>query len=62
MPIILDINLCPRNHECPLVAICPVEAISQQEDGLPIFDADICIECGVCVQECGKGAVSLQDE
>jgi Fe-S-cluster-containing hydrogenase component 2 len=48
---------CPQNHRCPLLVICPVGAISQQGNGLPVIDNDKCIECGKCTRSCGMGAV-----
>lgn len=57
MPLIIDKNYCPQNHHCPLLTICPVGAISQEGYGLPVIDADKCIDCGKCVKKCGKQAV-----
>jgi Fe-S-cluster-containing hydrogenase component 2 len=48
---------CPQNHPCPLVAQCPVGAISQTGFRAPVIDAEKCIECGVCAVSCGYGAV-----
>ena len=60
----LSVNsaLCPQNHKCPLVAACPVEAISQNGFGLPQIDADTCIECGYCSTHCPKQAVGYWNE
>lgn len=55
---IIDPELCPRNHRCPLLELCPVEAIAQEGFGLPVIDPDRCIGCGTCVAQCRKGAVS----
>jgi Na+-translocating ferredoxin:NAD+ oxidoreductase RNF subunit RnfB len=38
---------------------CPFEAISMDERGLPVVDAAVCTGCGVCVQECPRGRLSL---
>lgn len=48
----LDRNICPHDHLCPLIKICPVGAISQDADGYPVIDHDLCIECGKCVRTC----------
>ncbi len=57
MALKIDVNLCPQDHQCPMVSQCPVEAISQEGFALPIIDTDICIECGHCAEICGKSAV-----
>ena len=48
----VDRKLCPHDHVCPLIRICPVGAITQGDDGYPIVDHDKCIECGKCVRSC----------
>lgn len=53
----VDKNLCPHNHACPLVGICPVGAITQNSDGFPEVDHDICIECQACVESCRMNAM-----
>ena len=55
--LVIDAHACPQNHRCPLVNICPVQAISQQGYGLPVTDNDLCIECGKCSRSCPMGAV-----
>ncbi len=59
MSLVIDKNRCPQNHSCPLVKICPVGAISQNGFDLPVIDAQKCVECGECVEFCGKRAVSI---
>ena len=49
--------LCPQNHRCPMIAICPAGAISQKGNALPAIDPEKCIECGKCVKHCGRQAV-----
>ena len=54
----IDENKCPANHRCPLVTICPVDAIVQKDfNSLPIIDNDKCIECEDCVTSCPMKAV-----
>ncbi len=53
---------CPQNHRCPLVAACPVGAITQEGFGLPHIDNDTCIECGYCSAHCPKQAVRHWNE
>jgi len=55
--LVIDAYTCPQNHRCPLVNICPVQAISQQGYGLPVIDNDLCIACGKCSRSCPMGAV-----
>lgn len=55
--LVIDKNLCPQNHKCPMISQCPVGAISQDGFGLPVIDHEKCIECGKCVRICGMGAV-----
>ncbi len=53
----LDKNICPHNHICPLIKVCPVGAISQNSEGFPVVDHSLCIECGKCVRNCPKRAM-----
>lgn len=55
--IIVDRNLCPHDHVCPLIKICPKDAISQTADGYPVIDYALCVECGKCVAKCPKKAM-----
>ena len=58
MALKIDPRICPQNHRCPLLSICPQEAISQiGYDGLPVIDASKCTECEECVKQCALGAV-----
>lgn len=61
MGVRIDPELCPQNHRCPMIGICPVGAISQEEISLPVVDAEVCISCGQCVDNCGKGALALEE-
>ena len=55
--IAVDKSICPHNHICPLIKVCPVEAISQDAEGFPVIDYDLCIECEACVAACPMGAM-----
>ena len=55
--ITVDRAICPHDHVCPLIKLCPVGAISQGEDGYPIVDHEKCIECGKCVLKCPMKAM-----
>lgn len=61
MAIVIDKNVCPQTHKCPLVNICPVGAISQEGFSLPVVDHEKCIQCGACVDGCGMNAVYLNE-
>ena len=57
----LKADLCVKNHMCPIINICPVNAISQESKiSAPIIDKDKCINCGKCVKYCPYGAFSLK--
>ena len=49
MALVIDPLLCPQNHRCPMIPICPAGAISQKGNALPEIDPEKCIECGKCV-------------
>ncbi len=57
MALTIDPGLCPQNHRCPLIQICPVGAISQEGFSLPKIDPGLCIECGKCMKHCGRQAI-----
>jgi len=57
--IIVDKNLCPQNHRCPAIKVCPVNAISQTDFELPVIDITICIECKKCINFCPMRAIQL---
>jgi ferredoxin len=57
MSLTVDKRLCPQNHRCPMLRICPSEAISQDGYGLPVIDESKCTECGKCTKYCPTRAV-----
>ncbi len=40
-------------------AVCPFDAITMSENGLPIIDPEKCTACGKCVTECPKNIILL---
>ncbi len=50
--IVIRKELCPQNHPCPMVKVCPVGAISQVKYEAPTVDDDKCIGCCKCVARC----------
>lgn len=55
--IVIDKDLCPQNHACPSVKVCPVDAITQDGFNLPLVDPEKCIKCKKCVSFCPKKAI-----
>jgi tRNA threonylcarbamoyladenosine biosynthesis protein TsaE len=48
---------CPQDHQCPAIAVCPKGAISQSDiNALPRVDDKLCVQCGLCMKFCPKGA------
>jgi ferredoxin len=61
MAIKIDPEKCPQNHVCPLIKTCPMQAISQIDNGLPAIDPELCVECGICVEKCRMKAVFFEE-
>lgn len=57
MAITVDKELCPQNHPCPSVRVCPVGALVQNGFDAPLVNADVCIVCKKCVRYCPMGAI-----
>jgi RnfABCDGE-type electron transport complex B subunit len=55
------------DKECPFgclglgscIKICPVDAITYDQDGCVWVDKDICISCGKCVDICPTGVIKM---
>jgi len=41
------------------VSVCPFEAITMGDDGLPRVDPEKCVACGKCVAACPRGIIAL---
>ena len=50
--IIIRPELCPQNHPCPTISICPTGAISQKAFAAPTIDNEKCICCCKCARAC----------
>jgi Fe-S-cluster-containing hydrogenase component 2 len=37
--------------------VCPVNAITQNNEGYPVVDYNLCIECGKCLKYCPMKAM-----
>ena len=60
MNISVNKSLCPQNHKCPAVKVCPVYAIKQEGFDLPVIDQDLCINCGKCISFCPMKAIEFK--
>lgn len=58
MKVEVNKSKCPHNHICPLIRECPVNAITQNNEGYPVVDYNLCIECGKCLKYCPMKAMT----
>jgi Fe-S-cluster-containing hydrogenase component 2 len=59
--ISINKDLCVKNHRCPAVSFCPVNAIKQNSlTEAPSIDSDKCIKCGKCITFCSYNAFSYK--
>lgn len=56
------VNVCLQCEEAPCVASCPVDAISRNNDYTINIDQELCTLCGVCVEACLYGGISLDEQ
>lgn len=47
---------CMHCTDAPCIAVCPVECIYQNDNGVVLHDKNICIGCGYCFYACPFGA------
>ncbi len=47
---------CMHCADAPCIAVCPVKAIYQREDGIVLVNKETCIGCGYCFMACPFGA------
>ncbi len=57
MSLFISDRFCPQNHRCPIIRVCPQQAIIQDGYGLPVIDKTKCTECGKCIKYCPMRAV-----
>jgi len=55
-PITLDSELCSRCYIC--YSVCPFEAISLNQDKVPVIDMEKCMVCGICASVCPSGVIT----
>ena len=50
---------CMHCDKPPCIDSCPVDAISKRNDGVVIYDENLCIGCGKCIEVCPFGAPQM---
>lgn len=55
-------RLCNHCDNPPCVAVCPVQATYQREDGIVMVDNSRCVACAYCVQACPYDARFINEE
>ncbi|MDD3393757.1 MAG: 4Fe-4S ferredoxin [Clostridia bacterium] len=59
----INLNRCPQNHACPSMRVCPVKALTQENNfSAPIIHEDLCIGCGKCAKACPRKALYMVEE
>ncbi len=56
MPVTVDKDVCIGCGAC--VGVCPVTALSLDENGKSQCDEATCIDCHTCIGTCPVGAIS----
>ena len=52
-------EICPQNHRCPAIRVCPIGALEQINYNAPTVQYDKCIACEKCTRFCPMGALQL---
>ncbi|NOZ45615.1 MAG: 4Fe-4S ferredoxin [Chlorobi bacterium] len=51
---------CPQNHYCPVIRVCPNNAIEQTSPySAPNINSSNCTDCGLCTNYCAYGAIKM---
>lgn len=53
---------CMHCSQPPCKDVCPVDAISKRDDGIVVFDDELCIGCKDCIEACPLGVVQFDNE
>lgn len=48
---------CLGSGDC--IAVCPFDAMSMGDNGIPVIDSDKCVACGKCIEACPKNIIVL---
>ncbi len=59
MATTVDLEKCEGTGAC--LDVCPMEAITMNDDGKAVVDEDVCGDCGACVDECPTSAITMDD-
>lgn len=49
--------MCLQCDDASCVAVCPVGALTRQDDGFVNYDSDKCIKCKMCMNACPLGNI-----
>lgn len=53
---------CRHCGNPPCIKVCPVNGIVKRDDGIVIYDQEVCIGCQACVEACPFGAAQYNPE
>ncbi|MBU1076563.1 MAG: 4Fe-4S binding protein [Spirochaetes bacterium] len=59
MAVSVNRSLCPQNHPCPSIRVCPEKALKQNGYDAPLVNKEKCTLCGKCVRFCPMGALYI---
>lgn len=62
LDFIFRLNICRHCDDPPCMAECPVEAITQREDGIVILDSEECTGCEACLEACPYDAIAFDEK
>jgi carbon-monoxide dehydrogenase iron sulfur subunit len=55
--------VCQQCQQASCLEACPTEALWRKNEGSPlIFDQEKCTDCGMCVEACPAGCISLDQQ
>jgi len=56
------VGVCVQCKEAPCIASCSVDAILRNNDYIINIDKELCALCGLCVEACPYGGISLDEQ